>query len=316
MELNPENIQAISNWMSKQMRQREPQSNIDPDLIDYLDSETLIRCPVCLDIPRFPIIFPCGHLECHFCYLVDFKVRGKHRGTKFFSPCPECRAEVNPELVWTIENEIKIHMNSKISNFYSNLRVQCDNNGCNKFFFYSLLTKHEMLQCKYRDICCPSENCPCIGHPDSLLTHSANCPLNSIWCRVCNESFSIIYYSHNCSKVLQRKVLLGLNKKYDSKRITKIYAQPTGTVVLPEIIKFQSPDEASLLSIRYLVRQNRHKFLLTSECDILEVDSENNDRQLQDQEVHEFNNTNSESETESNDGLFMNQVQETTQENS
>ena len=78
-----------------------------------------MRCPACFDIPRFPLIFPYGHLECHLCYSCDFKMRVRRRGGIFFTICPVCRAEVRPDSVFTASREIEQHPNSKVSKFYN-----------------------------------------------------------------------------------------------------------------------------------------------------------------------------------------------------
>ena len=56
---------------------------IDPIDCRDLNEGTLIQCPICLEIPRFPIIFPCGHLECHSCYSSDFRLRTRRYGLTF-----------------------------------------------------------------------------------------------------------------------------------------------------------------------------------------------------------------------------------------
>ena len=125
---------------------------IDPTDCKNLKEETAIICPICLEIPRFPLIFPCGHLECHNCYSTDFSHRVRRWELKFFTPCPVCRSDVIPEKVSTAEVEFKLHPTSKVSIFYNNLQVCCRNRGCNRFILYPLLTLHEISKCPKRNI--------------------------------------------------------------------------------------------------------------------------------------------------------------------
>jgi len=106
MELSEDNIKRLTNWVEKESRIQDPSFIIQPSQIYSFNSETIQRCPSCLEIPRFPRIFACGHLECHNCYIKDFKVRGRHRKNIYFSYCPNCRLEVNFKQVWTTWKKI------------------------------------------------------------------------------------------------------------------------------------------------------------------------------------------------------------------
>ena len=125
---------------------------IDPTDCKNLKEETVIICPICLEIPRYPLIFPCGHLECHNCYSSDFALRARRWELKFFSACPICRSDVIPEKVSTAEVEFKLRPSSKVSIFYKNFHVRCCNRGCNRFILYPLLTLHEISKCPKRKI--------------------------------------------------------------------------------------------------------------------------------------------------------------------
>ena len=125
---------------------------IDPADCLNLKAETAIICPICLEIPRYPLIFPCGHLECHNCYSTDFSLRARRWELKFFTSCPVCRSDVIPEKVLTAEMEFKLCPTSKVSIFYNNLHVRCQNRGCNRFILYPLLTLHEISKCPKRKI--------------------------------------------------------------------------------------------------------------------------------------------------------------------
>ena len=119
-----------------------------------------MRCPACFDIPRFPLIFSCGHLDCHNCYSCDIKMRARRRGGIFFSTCFVCRAEVRPEVVLTATREIEQHPNFIVSKFYNGLLVLCSNLAFNQYTSYFQLTQHIIFQCRQRDIFCKAETFP------------------------------------------------------------------------------------------------------------------------------------------------------------
>ena len=106
MDLTPDNIQRSSNWVNNEARLQDSRAYINPEIFNYLNIDLLMRCPACFDNSRFPLIFPCGHLEFHNCFSCDFKMRACRRGGIFFTICPVCRAEVRPEGVLTVSREI------------------------------------------------------------------------------------------------------------------------------------------------------------------------------------------------------------------
>ena len=137
MDLTPDNIQRLSNLVNDETRFQNFTAYIKPEICDYLNTDLLMRCPACFDIPRFPLIFPCNHLECHMCYSCDFNMRACPRGGIFFTLCPVYRTEVCLEVVLTALHEIEQHPNFKVYKFYNGLRVLCSNLGCNQYTSYS-----------------------------------------------------------------------------------------------------------------------------------------------------------------------------------
>ena len=75
MDLTFDNIQRLSNWIKDEARIQDFKSYINLEICDFLNTDLVMRYPACFNVPRFPIIFPCGHLECHICYSCDFKMR-------------------------------------------------------------------------------------------------------------------------------------------------------------------------------------------------------------------------------------------------
>ena len=83
MDLTLDNTQRLSNWIKNEARIQEPELYINLGICDFVNTDLVLRCPACFEVPRFPLIFPCGHLECHICYLCDFKMRSLRRGRSF-----------------------------------------------------------------------------------------------------------------------------------------------------------------------------------------------------------------------------------------
>ena len=127
MDLTFDNPQRLIKLDKNEARIQEPESYINLEICDFVNTDLIMRCPACFEVPRVLLIFLCGHLECHICYSCDFKMRSLRRGRSFFTLCPLCRAEVRPEAVLTASSEIEQHPNYKISKFYNCLQVLCSN---------------------------------------------------------------------------------------------------------------------------------------------------------------------------------------------
>lgn len=262
MELNHENIIRLSNYLRGAQRIREPKTKIEPVKILNLSQENFISCSKCKEIARFPIFFPCGHLLCNFCYFSNFNSDVRHREDKFFTKCPECNFEVLPEQVQSYPAMNHVNPGMMATKFYSNLLVRCENAGCDEVLQFKSLTKHELFECSRRVVKCPAQNCPITGVPTTLYAHSANCPLNGIWCRNCNEMFSIVVRSHSCGLFLQRNLLLGKHFGRKDLYFSRSNALPHGCVWLPVLPAWESPDDFAIKTIRATVQKNRGLYLL------------------------------------------------------
>ena len=252
----------------------EVKTVMDPTNCEYLTVDTVMLCPACFDIPRFPLIFPCGHLECHKCYIADFKSRARRRGNTFFTICPMCRAEVRPETILTATLEIKHHPSSKISKFYNGLRVHCSNLGCNQIIPYTQLTQHELFQCLERNIRCPAEGCPCVGRPNELLAHTVNCHLHHVYCNTCDSIWPITVYGHNCTKFLQAKRIINSDSLSKTIHLTDIHMEPNDSVVLPDLKTHARLDEEAFQTILNVVRFNRGRVIFGRGSNIPSADSD------------------------------------------
>jgi hypothetical protein len=255
MELSEHNVAQLRNWVIRKSRITDLPNVIDASLIQNLDNERAQRCCICLEIARFPIIFPCGHFECSACHVGDFTARAIRRGSLYYSPCPLCRADVSPFKAHTLQQEIALSSSSSadssnVVRFYSELRVHCSNAGCDKTLPYAELNRHEMLLCAHRIIQCPARHCPCYARPDVIIAHTINCPLHYTWCAHCHEGISVTVAGHSCEKILQRSILLGKYRTKEDFHLADIHAEKHGNIILPQLIAYQFRDQTDLLVIR------------------------------------------------------------------
>ena len=254
-ELSQRNKDRLASWTAHQPRIRNPKTNIDPCLIENPDHTNVVRCPVCFDIPRFPIISKCNHVLCNECFVKNFTSKMSHQGNDYYTKCPECRTHLGITDVYTYSQYKLISPQSTTILFYNSIRVFCDNNGCHQFINFEQLNEHEMFQCLFRKIVCPAKLCPAVGPPDQTLKHTLICPLHSIWCGVCYSKYSGVVYAHNCVKMLQRRILMG------TKCTKEIYIgcanHETGDVIIPDEDNPKSLDFQAIESINNLIRLKR-----------------------------------------------------------
>jgi len=275
MDLNHENIIRLSNYLRGAQRIRDAKTKIDAGRILNLSQENFINCSKCKEIARFPIFFPCGHLLCNFCYLTNFNSDVRHRGDRFFTKCSECDSEVLPDQVLSYPTMNEVNPKMMATKFYSNLLVFCDNSGCDEVLQFKSLTKHELFECSRRVVKCPAQNCPITGVPQTLYAHSANCPLNGIWCRNCNEMFSVVVRSHSCGMFLQRNLLFGKHFGRKDDYFSRTNALPHGCVMLPVLPQWKSPDDFAINSVRKIAPQKKKQYLLGLPCFVSDADCTN-----------------------------------------
>jgi len=126
--------------------------------------ETLLECPVCLQVPRdFPIPqCPSGHIICKSC-------RGR------VTSCPTCRTVLNIDLT----NNVAVKMIEKIP-----LKCKFSVFGCEVRKLLAELTKHE-VECLERTIKCPSATCGEV-QLRKYEEHAKDC---NWWAKISKNSF-------------------------------------------------------------------------------------------------------------------------------
>jgi Zinc finger, C3HC4 type (RING finger) len=254
-EFNQHNKDRLADWIAKQPRNRNPNTTIDPLQIENPDHTNVVRCPVCFDIPRFPIISKCNHVLCNECFVKNFTSKMSHRGNDYFTKCPECRAHLGITDVQTYQHYKLTNPNSTASSFYGSIKVVCDNAGCNQFICFDELNEHEMFNCLFRKIVCPAKLCPAVGPAEQILNHTLKCPLHSIWCGVCYTKYSCVVFGHNCEKMLQRRIIMG--NKCTKELLIGHVNHESGDILLPNEDKPKSLDLEAIDSINNLIRLKR-----------------------------------------------------------
>ena len=162
LPLSLRNQELISEWVKNQ-----PAAKIVPTVFedDVVKHDDLHRCPVCLMVPRFPMIFTkclTPHMVCSDCFLNLFNYSTELLVTRstFYINCPLCRAPVEAYEVMDIISESTLHPTSSLSQFYMTATVACSNQDCpEKTIPLIDINHHEFLTCPYRPIQCPSFNC-------------------------------------------------------------------------------------------------------------------------------------------------------------
>lgn len=272
MDLDERNILRVKDFVNNQTRSKELNSILDPFTFDNVTVDDVVKCCICFEITRFPIIFNCGHMECGECFHKDFTKRARRQNTNYFTRCPLCKDMIDPHHVFTLSQWMNLYPNSAVSKFYSKLRVRCSNVGCNLFINFTDLNEHEMLKCSYRLIKCPANNCPVVARPQILIVHTVNCPLNLIWCASCNERLTVIATGHSCAKSLQRARLLGQSVKNNEYTISDNHGLKSGDIILPPLKQLIKQDFDAVEKTLNVVRHNRALAIMNQPQTIPELD--------------------------------------------
>ena len=170
--------------------------SLEPEDITIVDPELMATCPICLEVARYPIIFPCGHLACHVCFETDHS-RESHQ------LCYICRQPIELLHLRTISEELSTRPQSAISKFYSMAEAKCMNSKCYFTGHLSELTAHELVSCPTRQIKCPAHNCYLIGPASAIIDHTIQCQRHRAWCVGCGQFIERRYLNsqHYCIRI-------------------------------------------------------------------------------------------------------------------
>ena len=184
---------------------------VDISLIENSNDLQVENCRICSEICVFPLVFPCGHLICSFCYVRHFKYHHyfSSRFNSYFTKCPDCSAFIKYSDVLTLEQEIKTHPHSKPSLFYQNAVIFCGNHACNQELSLSNWYYHMKFCCDHRIVKCPAIQCSVAGNPKYVMAHSVQCVFHIIWCAGCKVNWTVLSTGHNCERSKELRKLQG-----------------------------------------------------------------------------------------------------------
>ena len=260
MELSQRNRDRIANWVKRQPRHRDVPLYVERTLIKNFDQNRAILCGFCYSYPLLPIVLPCNHLVCNYCYQSNFEANNYRLGNDFCTRCPYCKANINHDHVLTIKQEVELHPNSIISNYYSQAEVYCDNEGCNKLIKLSNLYEHLKYECEYRMVPCAAAygGCPIVDDLIDVTAHSLSCPFHYTWCAICNEEYSIISTGHNCEKAIERQRIM------KRELITEEPCRQHGDICIFINIVRHLPDIETIRAVSGLIQVKREQIKTTS----------------------------------------------------
>ena len=126
--------QWVNNELSDSYFKQEFSHGIEQSSVLLKTDDTLFKCPHCLVIPRFSLVFKCGHLSCHHCFPESFKCN---------EWCNYCKIPVKIEDILTLTDDRLLRPKSLTAQMYEEAEIQCTNIGCKLKFNIDEINKHE-----------------------------------------------------------------------------------------------------------------------------------------------------------------------------
>ena len=165
----------------------------------FLKNENnLFKCPCCLLIPRFPLVFKCGHSSCYRCFPESFKCN---------EWCNYCKIQGQIEDILTLNNDRLLRPKSFMAQMYEEAEIQCTNIGCKLKFNIDQINKHEYFDCPYRIIKCPAKDCYYKNNPNHIHKHALQCQFLEFYCGTCYGAYGAEILEHSCAIMLKRRLL-------------------------------------------------------------------------------------------------------------
>ena len=248
-------IRICTNIIGQPARQLRLYS-VDINLIENSDKLDIEKCGICSAITLYPIIFPCGHLICGFCYVRHFKLHHYYRFNTYFTKCPDCSEYIDYSASLTIHQEISCRPKSNPSMFYQNARISCLNPACNQVLSLVNWDYHMQFCCDHRSVKCPAIQCSFTGTPIVVMNHSVRCIYHMVWCAGCKVNWTVLATGHNCESSKEFSKLVGCVSRPPGLSIPTKH----GEVVLTNLFTpVKTPDILALEEVEYLVSTYRYK---------------------------------------------------------
>ena len=188
MDLSPQNIQRIAEWIYSKV----DYNFFNPDYtIAFNDDQVLLEqnhnefkqvCPHCLLVPRYPLLFKCGHLTCVL-YLKEYR---RHRFMfEKILPCPICKQSCHLNEIYTYQVVKNKRPNSISMRMFPRVKFFCSHGGCGKSYPLEKIHHHEMFECPHQSILCSAQVCQFINYVEIVISHSINCSFHLLYCAIC-----------------------------------------------------------------------------------------------------------------------------------
>lgn len=229
---------------------------VNINLIENSDKIDIEKCGICGDISLFPIVFPCGHLICGYCYVRHFKLHHYERFNTYFTKCPDCSEYIEYSDAVILHEEIRSRPKSNPSLFYKNSKISCSNFACDEVTSLYNWDIHMKFHCDHRTVKCPAFQCSFSGDPKNVIHHSLGCIYHMIWCAGCKVNWTVLSNGHNCEASKQFRKLMGDIRHQPFQSIPTAH----GEVILKNFFTpIKTPDVLALEQVEYLVSTYKYK---------------------------------------------------------
>ena len=197
MDINLTNPNRLYQWTNDEPSDtyitQEFPCGFEKTSVVFKNEDNIFECLHCLLIPRFSLVFKCGHPTCHRCFPEFFKRSPK---------CNYCRTPVQIEEVLTFAIDRQMRPGSLTAKMYYDAMIHCTNIGCKLEFNINEINNHEYLKCPYRVIKCPAKGCDYKGEPNQVHQHALQCPFIQVYCGTCFGAFGVEVIEHSCAMML------------------------------------------------------------------------------------------------------------------
>ena len=73
---------------------------------------------------------------------------------------------------------------------------------------------HQMFDCLYLSILCPSQGCKFINNVETVILHSFNCPFHLLYCAICKSLCNVSVLTYDCNVIKSQRSIPSFVKYY------------------------------------------------------------------------------------------------------
>ena len=243
MDISNANSDRIYQWVNNEPSDSYIRKNFlsgfEESHVLLKNKDSLFKCTCCFLIPRFPLVFKCGHLSCHHCLPESFKCN---------EWCNYCKIPVKIEDILTLNDDRLSRPKSLTAQMYEEAEIQCTNTGCKLKFNIDEINKHEFFDCPYRIIKCPAKDCYYKNNPHQVHNHALQCPFLEFYCGTCYGAYGAEILEHSCAIMLKRRLLE--YARISISGLPELQNHNNGDVILPPHVTYEPFDISALSEVR------------------------------------------------------------------